>query len=211
MFLDEPIVPKSEMFYNYQRYYLFHLLENSGIEYDKVLTVDADTLVHPNAPNIFEHVDDRLHFVHDNGSYDWIIRGMEWYGNELFDGLTFPFYEYGNSGFQILNKKHKPFYDEMLKLFTENKEVIIQMSERYGLGKEQALWNLMIRKHNIDYNILPYQWNMTNMKQKECLDGFLATQLGFVYHFNGLDGKEMGFVSDAMEKYMEFLHGNIKE
>ena len=35
------------MFPNYQRYYMFDLLDASGIEYDRVLTVD-DTFIHPN-------------------------------------------------------------------------------------------------------------------------------------------------------------------
>ena len=38
--LNQEIKPKEEMFYNYQRYYMFHLLENSGIDYDGVLTID---------------------------------------------------------------------------------------------------------------------------------------------------------------------------
>ena len=62
--LDEEIRPKDEMFYNYQRYYMFHLLDNEDFKYDRVLTVDCDTIIHPNAPNFFDITTrDKLYFV----------------------------------------------------------------------------------------------------------------------------------------------------
>ena len=33
---------------------VFDLLDNQGIEYDQILFVDSDTIVHPNTPNFFE-------------------------------------------------------------------------------------------------------------------------------------------------------------
>ena len=38
----------------WQRYYLFDILEANEVEYDQVLMVDADTIVHPECPNFFE-------------------------------------------------------------------------------------------------------------------------------------------------------------
>ena len=38
---------------NWQKWYVFDLLDNSDIDYNKVLVVDADTIVHPNCPNFF--------------------------------------------------------------------------------------------------------------------------------------------------------------
>ena len=38
--LDQEVRPKEEMFYNFQRYYMFELLDNMGIDYDgEVATV----------------------------------------------------------------------------------------------------------------------------------------------------------------------------
>tara|TARA_R100000479_G_scaffold70032_2_gene33639 strand:+ start:482 stop:1216 length:735 start_codon:yes stop_codon:yes gene_type:complete len=203
--LDESI--DDDMFPNYQRYYLFDLLENSDKDFDRVLTIDADTIIHPNAPNIFEETDEnKLYFVHDTGSYDWMLRGMEWYSKELFDGLWFDYLEYGNSGFQLLSKKHIDFYKKMQELWSENKDVIIDLSQKYGLGKEQALWNLMIRKHNIEYELLPYKWNMTNMMKKEILTNGLFISLGWVYHFNGLPVKEEGTLPYLMQNVWSKLN-----
>ncbi len=47
----------------WQRYYALDILENSGINYDQVLIVDADTIVHPNCPNFFEILTDLFSFM----------------------------------------------------------------------------------------------------------------------------------------------------
>ena len=209
--LDQEIFPQDKMFYNYQRYYMFHLLENEEFEYDRVLTVDCDTIIRPNAPNFFDITTrDKLYFVNDNGSYDWVLRGLEWYQKNLFKGVKVNFWEYGNSGFQLMSKKHKPFYDEMLELWDVKGKDIMNISDEYGLGKEQAVWNLMIRKHNIEYELLPYKWNMTCMPKKEILDNHLYSKLGWIYHFNGLEGKNQGFVSYCMERSYKYLYEENK-
>ena len=77
--LTEEILPHAHMPISWQRYYIFDLLEANGIEYDQILYVDADTIVHPDAPNIFEISDRKFCFVHNEGSYDWVLRSMENY------------------------------------------------------------------------------------------------------------------------------------
>jgi len=205
VFLDEEVRPVSEMFPNYQRYYMFDLLDASGIEYDRVLTVDADTLIHPNAPNLFEETkSDILYMVHDDGSYDWILRGMEHYRDEMsneFGDIWFDFGGYGNSGFQLLGKEHKEFFKSMVELWDNYGELIMDISNKYGIGKEQTIWNYMIRKHDIKWQLLPYEWNMTNMMKKEILsDNFAFTRVGWVYHFNGIPDKENGSVARWMRE-----------
>ena len=55
--LTEEIVDHDVMGICWQRWYIFDLLESNGIEYDQVLSVDADTIVHPDCPNFFEMTD----------------------------------------------------------------------------------------------------------------------------------------------------------
>ena len=207
--LDEPILSLDVMFPNYQRYFMFDLLDNSGIKYDRVLTVDADTLIHPDAPNFFETTSpDKLYMVHDDGSYDWIIRGMEHYEKEIpeLNDIWFDFGDYGNSGFQLLGSKHKKFFKSMLEFWNRNSEKIIEVTNTYGVGKEQTLWNFMIRKENIDWCMLPYEYNMTSMPKKEILtNDFLFTKLGWIYHFNGIERKDEGVVADWMRKTHNYL------
>ena len=73
--LDELLYPVDYMKITWQRYYLFDILESNNIKYDQILMVDADTIVHPDCPNFFEVTDNKYCLVHDDGSYDWILRG----------------------------------------------------------------------------------------------------------------------------------------
>ena len=147
--------------------------------------------------------------VHDDGSYDWILRGMEHYRDEMsneFGDIWFDFGSYGNSGFQLLGKEHKEFFKSMVELWDNYGELIMDISNRYGIGKEQTIWNFMIRKHNIKWQLLPYEWNMTNMMKKEILsDNFAFTRVGWVYHFNGIPDKENGSVARWMRETETYL------
>ena len=49
----EPITDVSKFKVTLQRYWVHDILQNSEIEYDQVLIVDADTIIHPDTPNFF--------------------------------------------------------------------------------------------------------------------------------------------------------------
>ena len=44
----------------WQRYYLFDILDANDIKYDQILSVDADTIVHPDCPNFFEMTEGKM-------------------------------------------------------------------------------------------------------------------------------------------------------
>ena len=63
--LEELLTPISQVPIVWQRYYALKLLENDNVKYNQVLIADADTVVHPDCPNLFEET---------NGKYS---RGYE--------------------------------------------------------------------------------------------------------------------------------------
>jgi|TARA_R110002096_G_scaffold6646_8_gene30422 lipopolysaccharide biosynthesis glycosyltransferase len=204
--LDQPLVDMDEMHIIWQRYFLFDLLDHNEIKYDQILLVDADTIVHPECPDFFKETDHEYCLVHDDGSYDWILRGMEHYEKRIFTGEWFPFWEYGNSGFQIVNIKHRPFFDSMREFYSQHKDTIQFIQSSYGIGTDQTPLNFMLRKHDIGLKLLPYKYNMTCMPKKEILgDDHLYTKLGWVYHFNGLPNKNES-VPHFMEKAYKYLY-----
>ena len=204
--MEEPVVDPNYMSVILQRYFLFEMLEANNIEYENILLVDADTIVHPDCPNMFELTDEKYTLIHDDGSYDWILRGMEHYQRLLFKGEWFPFWEYGNSGLQIVNKKHKPFFDEMRKLYFDNSELINNTKDTYGIGADQTILNFMLHRHNIERTMLHYKFNMTCMHKKEIIgDDMLHTKMGHVMHFNGLPNKEQA-VPYWMDKTYKYLY-----
>ena len=131
---------------------------------------------------------------------------MEHYQRLLFKGEWFPFWEYGNSGLQIVNKKHKPFFDEMRKLYFDNSELINNTKDTYGIGADQTILNFMLHRHNIERTMLHYKFNMTCMPKKEIIgEDMLHTKMGYVMHFNGLPNKNQT-VPYWMSKTYKYLY-----
>ena len=205
--MEEPVLPVQDMHIIWQRYYLFDMLDANEMDYDQILLVDADTIVHPIAPNIFDFTENKYCLVHDDGSYDWILRSIEHYQNAIFTTESFSFWEYGNSGFQIVNHNHRAFFQSMKDFYFENKEMIQSIQKTYGIGTDQTPLNFMLKRHNVERKLLPYEFNMSCMLKKEILgEDMLHTKLGWVSHYNGLPEKEKS-VPYWMEKTYKYLYG----
>tara|TARA_Y100000310_G_scaffold189023_1_gene188975 strand:- start:992 stop:1753 length:762 start_codon:yes stop_codon:yes gene_type:complete len=207
--LTELLLPLEEMAICWQRYYLFDILDANEIEYDQVLMVDADTIVHPNTPNFFNMTEHKYVGVHNEGSYDWIIRSIENYSKHIFYGEMIDWWTYINGGFQIVNKVHKEFFKTMVEFYHANKDALIQMQETFHTGTDQTPLNFMLRKHNIDLMLLPYEFNMCDMVRKEILDNELTmTKIGWVYHYNSIPNQQDHNITNAaMQQTYEYLYG----
>ena len=53
----------------YQREWVFDIIEHNDIDYDQVLIIDADTIVHPDCPNFFERTNHEYTAVVNNGCF----------------------------------------------------------------------------------------------------------------------------------------------
>ena len=185
--LEESIFEPDYMRLNWYKLYVFDLLENENIDYNQILIVDSDTIVHPDCPNFFELSENKFCAVHNDGSYDWVCRSLENYSKHLFDGFTFPVWEYINSGFLILNKKHRQLYKNIIKFYLENRNNIIKLQDTYAVGTDQPIINFFLHKEKVDLKLLSYKFNMQDMARKEILtEDLLFTKLGWVYHYNAI-------------------------
>lgn len=208
LLLEEPILPMDEMHIIWQRYFLFDIYDANKIRSDQTLIVDADTIIHPDCPNFFEETENKYCLVHDDGSYDWVLRGMEHYSEQVYDGYWFDYTKYGNGGFQIVNDKHRDFFKYMRDFYFENADKVNTISQTYGVGVDQTILNFNLNTQNVDTKLLPYKYNMTCMLKKEILtlEDMLFTKVGWVYHFNGIPEKEKN-VPLLMKKTYEYLYG----
>ena len=136
--MEEPVLDPKEMHIIWQRYFLWDIFDNMNMDVDQVILVDCDTLVHPKAPNVFNQTEHKYCLVHDFGSYDWIIRGMEHYKEFVFNGDWINFWEYGNSGFQIVNHNHRAFFQSMKDFYFENKVMIQCIQKTCRIGTDQT-------------------------------------------------------------------------
>jgi len=201
--LTERIYPENYMNANWHKLYVFQLLDDSGIDYDQILIVDADTIIHPNAPNIFELSKRKFCAVHNYGSYDWICRSIENYKKHLFPNVEVPLFEYFNSGIIICNKSHKNFYEKIINFYLNNQEKIRILQETYHVGTDQPVLNYFVQQEKIEYKQLPYEWNMQDLRRFEILDEELTfTKIGWIYHFNGIPDDMRNYI---MKKTREEL------
>ena len=204
--LTERIYPESYMNANWHKLFIFQLLEANGIDYDQILIVDADTIIHPDAPNVFELTDNKFCAVHNFGSYDWVCRSIENYKKHLFPKVDIPLFEYFNSGVIICNKSHKEFYQKIINYYLDNQKNITTLQNTYHVGTDQPILNFFIQKDKIDYKQLGYEWNMQNMQRFEILDNELTfTKIGWIYHFNGIPDDTRNYIMNKTNKYLKTL------
>ena len=198
---------------NWHKTYVFDLLEANKIDYDQILIADADTCIHPNAPNMFELTDRKFCVVQNYGNYDWVDRSITTYQKEFFTDIDIPLSEYFNSGVVILNKDHKSLYETALEFYHENQERLVHLQNRVQVGTDQPVMNFLVKQENIDVKFLPFEWNSQSLKSF----GFLlanATNIKnskslaihkhhankmWIFHFNGM-------IDQERETYMKMLY-----
>jgi hypothetical protein len=211
--LNEPVLSQDygwedcTMPVSWQRYYVFDLLEANEIDYDQIMYVDADTIPHPDCPNVFDNSDRKFCFVHNDGSYDWILRSIENYSKYFFDGYMLPWHHYFDSGMLIFNEKHKQFFQQIIQFFHDNRENLIQAEKTWHAGTDQTPVNFLTHILDIDYKLLPYEFNMTDLNRKELLDDrMLFTKIGWIYQYNSIPNN----VNDKLTYYwMEKTYNHL--
>ena len=184
--LDQFLYDLDYMKPQWYKIFILDLLDANEIDYDQVLYVDADTIIHPHAPDIFELTDNKFCAVRNYGDMDWVLRSMENYSKYLFQGFKFPFYKYFNSGVMVFNKKHREFFKSLQSFYHSNRDSIIKMQETFGVGNDQPVLNYFVNRDiPDDYKVLPYEWNMQDMTRLEVLtEDFLHTRYGYISHYN---------------------------
>ena len=200
--LDEAFIDPTVMRPNWYKYHVFDLLESSGMEYDQILYVDSDTIVHPECPNFFDISEGKYCAVHNYGSYDWVFRSIENHSKHIFGGHQLPWERYINSGFQIFNKDHRPFFDAILQFYTENKEKLTWAQNTFSVGIDQPICNFLLDMYKIDMKLLPYEFNGQDIAMHEGLtEDCLFWEFVWVAHFNSIPNNHESKLSNAWMKH----------
>ena len=198
--LDQPILNPPQ----WNKILIFDLLDANEIEYERVLYVDADTIVHPNMPNIFDEFPSGTFYgVRNYGSMDWVIRSIENYSKLIFGDHELDWENYINTGFMLFDKSHKPLF-EWLKDINGTRYSELREIENMGVGKDQPVINFGISINNVNFKVLPYEYNMQDMMRFEVIGGdMLHTKFGWIYHFNAGVKPTPGFWMERTYKYLK--------
>ena len=213
--LDELLHPHDVMKVNFHRYYAFDILEASNIECDKVLLTDADCIIHPDCPNFFEMTDGKYTVTHTDGCYDWTCRSLENYSHFMFNNQTFPLGKYFNAGFQVVDKKYRYVFDNVIKFYFKNQDKILYLQDNYSIGTDQPIVNFIVNLDSkIETKILPYQFCMVDLWRKELLDEDLtfAKVMKGIYQFNAVpENDSCEKTLYWMKKTYEHLYGELND
>lgn len=168
----------------FSKYRITDLLQ----EYDQVLVVDADTLPMPGALDIFQYNNHSVAGVLNFGSYEAICRPMEMWPN-VFEELRFvknisPF-KMVNSGVLLYNKDALRWLNSWICWFSQKEYAIQEWSHHLKTGKDQILFNLWLKYHCVDYDLLPWTYNVQDLPRRDCdLGNLYWLEMGKIFHFN---------------------------
>ena len=180
--------PFSEVEPHWYKVFAYKLLDNSNIEYDRILVVDNDTIVHPETPNFFESVpEDKIGVVFDDVNYDWTIRSTDAYRKHVFaEFQAFDTFEYFNSGFIVLSRQHKEVYEKVIDFLLNNYQSLNWVQSNYGVGRDQTPLNFMLRAYSNGLHYMSKRYNLQGLLSKEIIDPKMLSDMAYVYHFNAM-------------------------
>ena len=201
----------------FQRYYMFNILKSNNTEYDQVLIVDADTIVHSDCPDFFQLTEHKYAAVKVDGDYEHILRSILGFGDALFNGKRIPPWEFINGGFQIVNRTHENFFDTIIKYYTDNQPRIQSAIKAIRAGGDQTILNFMLKEHNIDVKILPQCFNLQDLARKNLLylhpsnwwldEMHNLEKSCWIAHFNAIPPNTLNRISSYwIERYYKYLY-----
>jgi len=185
--IDTPVVEDfAVMKPHWTKMYILDILEANDIDYDQVLYVDSDTIVHNNAPDIFLETSHKFCTVRNYGCMDWLFRSLEVYSKFVFENYKLPYLKYFNSGLLVFNKDHKDFFKKMQDFYFGNLDKILYIQDKFELGNDQPVMNFLLDIHMPnEVKELGYEWNMQDMNRFEVLtEDMLHVKYGYVSHYN---------------------------
>jgi lipopolysaccharide biosynthesis glycosyltransferase len=181
----EPFEDVARMKPTWQRYALFDILERKGIAADRVAYVDADIMVRWDCPNFFDLARDGLGVVRDQ-SPRFVVKSMSAY-QRFFPDVRLGWHDYFNAGFQLVDARHRPFYETILRFYRANRHALLEQEE-HGLGTDQTPVNFLARQEGVCLSYLPPMFNLMVFHQRLFKER-LFVDAGYLWHFAGLQDK----------------------
>jgi len=210
----DPIMDTDKFKVTLQRWWVLDILEHNNVDYDQVLVVDADTIVHPNCPNFFNETKNKFSAVVNNGCYEWTGRSIKEWKKLFSNEPNVSIWKYINGGFIIGNKSTKHIYDTIKSFYLNNIGTINKLTKEIKAGTDQTIINYIIQQNKFEVNYLPECYNLQDLFRKNLLyipnhswfsDDLHYINCGWVYHFNAIPQNER-HVAYWMERTYNHLY-----
>lgn len=209
-----PIMDVNKFKVTLQRWWVLDILEHNDIDYNQVLMVDADTIVHPDCPNFFNETNNKFTAVLNNGCYEWTGRSIREWGKLFPNQPSVPVWKYINGGFIIGNKSTKYIYDKIKDFYLNNINLINQLTNEIKAGTDQTILNYLIQENKFEITLLPECYNLQDLFRKNLLhipnhswfsDELHFINAGWIYHFNAIPPNSR-HVSYWMERTYKYFY-----
>ena len=181
--LDEPIADTHYTKPTWQRWYVWDILKNNNLDYDKVALVDVDTMVRWDSPNIFNEIGDEIGVCVDNDNVGWVNDSIKGYKHMFNTEIDWT--EYFNCGMVVLPKSSKEFCKEITQFWETNHSELNHLQETLRKGTDQTPVNYIAKNYKVKF--LSKKWNLTHLNRKELLNNLDFIECGYIFHFNGFD------------------------
>lgn len=180
----------------WQRWFdVFDQVDKLGIDYNKIALVDGSSMIHWDAPNMFDLVSDNLTAFRSLENLRWIYEGMKGY-QSLFNSYEFDIKKYISCGFQIFGKNHKSFVTELKTFYYDNYENIMELQQNIKRGTDQPVYNYLLQIKDVKVDTLPapfmithmnrFDWFSHNWQLQEDRTPFFI-KYGYIWFFSGFD------------------------
>lgn len=206
--LTEPVMDTEMMRPTWQRWYIFEILENSGItDIDRIAMVDIDTMIRWDTPNIFDEVpEDKYGGVRDDLSIEWVWNSINGY-KQFFPNIELLWINYINNGILVLPKDSNVFCKKVTEFYNTNVEALRKLQhETLKKGTDQTPVNYMAMeffgKDRIHY--IDKRFNLTHIYKTDAVIDNIYIKCAYIWHFNGIPRNER-------ENWMAHTWNAIKE
>ena len=184
--LDQELRDKTIMKPTWQRWHVFDILDDNGVEYDQVALVDIDTMVKWNAPNFFEQTNKEFGAIEDCFYIEWSHNSIKGY-KHMFPEVDFDWTTYFNCGFIVMNETHKPLCKAITDFYYANEDHLRDLQHNtLKKGSDQTPVNYLVRREGFPITYLDKKFNLSQLHTRGVLNE-LMFECGWVWHFNGFD------------------------
>lgn len=139
------------------------LIYRFGERYGKIAIVDSDTMIHPDATNLFDtFTENEFCGVNDMCDLNWLFDSID-KRQKFFPETRMDIFKYINAGVLFFGKKYLYIFEKLLNFYLNNKEDIDSIN---GGGKEQTLLNFTLQSENVPITLLDTSWNLLSIHRK---------------------------------------------
>jgi len=174
-------------------------------DYDNYLYVDADAIVHWDAPNFFEELNgNHIYAVKDIGSLEWTYNGILGY-QDLFPGVTVNWWEYITTGFLKFNKSHRQLFKDFVDFYKDNiEEINDRQYKTLRKGFDQTPFNYFVRQQNCKFEILPEVYSLGHLIKKDIFhNGMFINLPAYIWQFNGMPKEQLPSIVNQVWEHVK--------